>query len=605
MRQYIFLFCLAAALPQAAPARAAEGLLLRTINGHSRVIYAAALSPDGKVLASASVDNTIKLWNVSDGALLRTLGSRAGYSNALAFFPGGGRLASADSDGVIRIWDAATGALAEALGRRGDPALAVAVFPGGERLASGDADGTLRLWRAGSRRPVRAIRAHPGYVTAVAVSPDGKLLASASASEPIVRLWNAETGKAAGRLEGHSGAVNALDFSPSGERLVSAGEDGAVKVWGVSGGLCIQTLKSNKAVNAAVYSPDGAYIFSGGADDSVQVWKADGGTAPMAVLEGHAGVIKAIAAARDGKFLVSGGFDKALKIWLTPWEAKVRKAAVAAAEENARKFEEHYKAGLTLLSSPTMDNLRQATQEFTQALSYRDDPDCRAKLGEASAALVAKEKQRRLLAANALKGLAAVFFLLAVLKVLAVARRKSGERKSLPDEIKRQTLLGSYDKALELYKRYRAIGGDPEKLHAAELRDLYHSLRAIDELPKESLPYGFLLGWSAGYAKEGNYRLAALMLRGGQLADEFGKPEDFDAFAAIHRQAHGMEGLLAVRLKPETYSSLAEAFARAGDHAGCLRACALKRQFYPGNLSPRDQELLAAAQKNVPEPGAA
>lgn len=584
---------------------AGESLLLRTLRGHSRSVYALALSPDGTVLASAGVDNAIKLWNPSDGAPLGEMKTRGTYSSSLAFFPDGKKLVSADSDGRVRIWDPASGETVLALTGHGDPALAVTVFPDGERLASGGADGTVRLWRTTSRRPVRITRAHPGYVTAIAVSPDGSLLASGSASDPVIRLWRTDTGRPAGKFEGHSGAVTALDFSPSGERLLSAGEDGTVKVWAISGGLCIETYKSNKPLNAAAYSPDGTHIFAAGADDSVVVWRAGSGGGTEAMMEGHTGVIKALAVSRDGKFLASAGFDKAVKIWLTPWEAKARAEAVAAAETKAKKYEEHYKTGVRLMSEPTMENLRQATQEFTQALTYRDEPECRAKLGESSAALVALEKRRRLLLANALRGIAAVFFVLAIAKFWSVLRRKSRDRITLPDEVKRQTLLGNYDKAMEAYKRYMAIGGDPGRLHAAELRDLYHSLRMIDELPGEALPYGFLLGYGEAYAREGNYRLAAVMLRAGQLADEFRRPEDFDVFAGIYRQAHGPEGMLAVRLKPETYSSLAEAFHRAGDHAGCIAACGLKRNFYPDKFSTRDQELLAAAQKNSPGPGAA
>lgn len=596
MKTFILSVTFSAALFSAAGSAAEETPLLWTTLGHSRVIYAVALSPDGKRLASASVDNTIKLWNASDGTLLRTLGG-AVYSNGLAFFPGGRRLASADGDGAVRIWDTETGAVEAKLGGRGDPALAVAVFPGGERLVSGGADGKVRFWRAEARNPYRTIAAHPGYATAVAVSPDGKKTASGSASSPLVRVWDAETGAAAGKFEGHTEAVNALAFSPSGERLASAGEDGTIKVWGLSGGLCLQTYSPRKPVYALAYSPDGSHIFSGGADDAVSVWSAAGAGGPAASLTGHSGAVKALAVSEDGKYLASGGLDKTLKFWLTPWEARARKAAVAAAEENAKNYELHYKAGVQLMSEPTLDNLKQANQEFAQALSYRSTPECREKLSEASQALLAAERRRRQQAMAALKALLGVGALLLLWRLAAGLSRKARARKTLPDEIKRQTLSGSYDKAMDLYREFRSIGGDPGKLHAAELRDLYHSLRIIDELPKEDLPSRFLLDYAAAYAKDGNYRLAAAMLRSGRLADDLAKPEDFDAFAAVHRQAGGIESLLAVRLKPETYSGLAEAFSRAGDHAGCLKACALKEQFYPGGLSPRDSELLASARK--------
>jgi len=597
----IFLAC--ACIYSPAALRGQESLLTKTI-GNSRIIYSVAFSPDGRFIASGGVDNTLKLWSLEDGSVVKTFKGHKNFVNSVAFSPDGKTLASASEDGAVKLWSAEDGALLNTLKGHKDSVWSVAFFPDGERLASGSTDGTIKLWRVSAHTPYKTIGGGSGYVYSVSISSDGKYLASGGAGRAI-KVWDAGSGARKLTLEGHSGAVNSVAFPKSGEYLVSGSDDGSVKVWRLKDGVCLKTFTAGRQpVLAVAYSPDGAYIFSGGSDRAISVWNASQGTL-VRTFQGHSGSVKSLALSRNGKYLASGSFDKTIKLWLTPWEAEARnneiqKANALEAEKN-KNYSLHYEEGLRLLASPTLLNLRKAAPEFTRALSYRQDANCEEKLAEAVKALSEKEQQTKRLALLGLKGLLVLSVLLAAWRAVAGAKKKAGLRVTLPGEIKRETMSGSYENAFKLYTKYKAIKGETKNLPREEMLELYRGQLALEDLSKEDLPYHFLLSYAGKFVKEGNFTMAQSMLRSGRLLDQFKTPGDYEAFVGMFEEARRPENLLMVKFEPRTYSGLAEAFFKAGDCAYCEKMCGLKKQFHAGEISERDKELSAACQKRREE----
>jgi WD40 repeat protein/Flp pilus assembly protein TadD len=284
-----------------------------TLKGHTDSVLSVAFSPDGRRIASASWDGTVKVWDTSAGQEIRTLVGHTGEVWNVAYGPDGHHLASASSDGTVKLWDTAAGQEFRTLKGHTGPVYSVAYSPDGHRLASASSDGTVKLWDAATGRVIRTLK---GYATGVGVafSPDGRRIASASVDQ-TVKLWDTATGQEIRTLVGHTNAVLSVAFSPDGRRIASASVDQSVKLWDAATGQPTLTLTGHASgVNSVAFSPDGQRLASASGDRTAKLWDAATGQ-EIRTLTGHASGVNSVAFSPDGRRLASASEDGTVKLW--------------------------------------------------------------------------------------------------------------------------------------------------------------------------------------------------------------------------------------------------------------------------------------------------
>lgn len=249
---------------------------LRTPVGGFRSL---AFAPNSRVLAAGSASGSVSLFDVSEKAApeVRVLRGGAGSIDALAFSPDGKQVAGAGEDHTLRVWEPGTGTGGEAralLAGHTRPIRAVAFAPDGHGAATAARDGTARVWALSRiRSSQRAELPHGGEAHAVTYSPDGKTAATAG-SDALIRLWDLTVIKPTVRAElpGHAGGTRLVLIAPDAAALVSVGTGGEVIHWDLRSGAPRRVWEAPAGAAASVaLTPDGRYLARGLADGAVEV----------------------------------------------------------------------------------------------------------------------------------------------------------------------------------------------------------------------------------------------------------------------------------------------------------------------------------------------
>lgn len=338
----------------------------QVLMGHQDDVYAVAITPDGKRLATTSADTTVRVWDLETGQNLHTLQGHQDPIFSIAITPDGGKVVTG-SRLTARVWDLQTGEALHVLEGHEWVIYSIAITPDGERVVTGSLDGRVRIWALDTGtllkeiwlgNPARRITLTPDgsklitaerlmrgerveedrygvriwdmetydmlevlegplhldKIEAVAFTPDGLTMVTGS-HDHTARVWDLNTGALSAVLTGHQDGAAALAITPDGTRLITGSYDHTARVWDLQTGASLHELQGHEGpVISVALTPDGTQIITGSSDHTARVWDLNTG-ALMGVFEGHQDTIVSLAIAPDGERLVTGSWDHTARVW--------------------------------------------------------------------------------------------------------------------------------------------------------------------------------------------------------------------------------------------------------------------------------------------------
>ncbi|MEB3343071.1 protein kinase [Okeania sp.] len=286
---------------------------VKDLSQYSAAVNTVVFSPDGKMLATGSRENTVKILEIPTGKVIKTFSGDGSPIWSVAFNSDGNQLVAGTYDWRVMVWNLSEREPFQIVEHQA-PIWSVTVSPDDELIASSSGDKTVKVWDLKAGFLIFSFPDHSDIIYSVAISSNGKILVSGSADKTL-KIEDLDTTKLLNTLTGHEGVVRSVKITPDDKKIVSGSYDKTIKIWDLETGNLIKTLDGHTdEVISVDVSRDGRYIASGGKDNTIKIWDLETGEL-LKTLTGHTNEIYTVSFSPDGNSIASGSKDGTIKLW--------------------------------------------------------------------------------------------------------------------------------------------------------------------------------------------------------------------------------------------------------------------------------------------------
>ncbi|MDP6442849.1 MAG: hypothetical protein QGG36_05350 [Pirellulaceae bacterium] len=301
-----------------------------TSAGHTAAVQTVHVSADGKLLATAGVDKSVRLWNPATGAAIRTLSGHAAAVTAVRFRSDNSQLATVDATGDVRLWNPADGAAQGQLAHT-SPLAGISYNAAKTHLVTTSVDGVVRWWKLPVAGPTdRATEA--AVPTAFVLSPNRQRSAAVVVvgGKPTIVVRQVTDGAQKAAVTGPTGAIAAIAYASNGAKLAAASADKSLRVWTIAGDQFAEAavIETPQPLTAVTFHSDNNQVISAGSDNKIRIWNPADKTM-VREIAGHTGAITHLSFFKGQ--IVSSSADGTVRFWNPANGAEVGKITHGAA----------------------------------------------------------------------------------------------------------------------------------------------------------------------------------------------------------------------------------------------------------------------------------
>lgn len=296
------------------PAKSESYMTRKSFKGHVNSVSACAFHPKKPIFATASDDETWRLWTVPDCELVMSGEGHTSWLSDLHFHPHGSHLATSSGDCTVKIWEFAQARCSHTFTDHTQAVWGCEFHFAGDFVASCSMDHTIRIWDLIAGKCRQTLRGHVDSVNAVAWQPFTSNVCSAS-GDKTVSVWDGRTGLCVQTLYGHSNSCNGICVSQGGDTIVTCDADGVVKAWDIRMVSELGTVDAGQyPVNKVSMDRSGTKIIAASDDGTVKVIDLTSFSVTQS-LAGHDAAVQCVAYSPNDAYFMSGSSDCTFKVW--------------------------------------------------------------------------------------------------------------------------------------------------------------------------------------------------------------------------------------------------------------------------------------------------